>query len=557
MPSRPNALKKSIIAGRKKMMDELCGTIFKIYTANNNTIPHRTFTNIVEEYQTLIPGLKKSMLSMAFCRYKKKREKALQQEASDQDEPTREQDETPQGSTYQKGTIDDLPLVAATTEIALENNDEYQVLADKQELTKTSQEDEFQNEAEMTMDGEAEETFVAASSTETSEELPKTSETSEETSTENPSDRKSIENENELQITAHTTRKSQSTGGRPLGSKQKKRQITIENPTLDLSGIPCNRNYVTKIRRRKPMLAAAYSELEAAKKEKENTAKTVATEEKNVEKIIAELQKAQTKLDNAKLKLERDESAIQRAVEQVEEAELNTPCRWNTNFAKLVAYKEKHGHIQLPCKGTQEDKEFHSLCLWTASQKSKYREYQTGLKKTFKPYRLKALEKLGMQWEVRCNKWPTQLNLLKEYKKTHGHCMVPTRTTKQYKLLGHWVGSQRNEWKKLKDGKQSELTPERIQMLNDVGFVWNVHDYKWQSMYEKLLIFWKEHGHCCVPDTYPTNQSLSNWVLRQRAEHAVFSGVDNAGCNSKGNLAKKCFLTPERIKLLEDIGMEW
>jgi len=425
-------------------------------------------------------------------------------------------------------------------------------------MTKASQEEDVQSEAcaNLTDDiGTRAAACVAALSRERHEETSNSQKDKDIHNTkESDSEIMLIENENELQINARAKRKP---GGRPLGSKQKKRQITIENPTLDLSGIPCNRNYVTKIRRRKPMLAAAYSELEAAKKEKENTAKTVATEEKNVEKIIAELQKAQTKLDNAKLKLERDESAIQRAVEQVEEAELNTPCRWNTNFAKLVAYKEKHGHIQLPCKGTQEDKEFHSLCLWTASQKSKYREYQTGLKKTFKPYRLKALEKLGMQWEVRCNKWPTQLNLLKEYKKTHGHCMVPTRTSKQYKLLGHWVGSQRNEWKKLKDGKQSELTPERIQMLNDVGFVWNVHDYKWQSMYEKLLIFWKEHGHCCVPDTYPTNQSLSNWVLRQRAEHAVFSGVDNAGCNSKGNLAKKCFLTPERIKLLEDIGMEW
>ena len=75
MPSKRNQLKQSLIAHRKTMVDELCNHIYKLYKSNNNKIPHRTFTNIVEENKTSFPTLKVAMLSMAFCRYKKKRER--------------------------------------------------------------------------------------------------------------------------------------------------------------------------------------------------------------------------------------------------------------------------------------------------------------------------------------------------------------------------------------------------------------------------------------------------------------------------------------------------
>ena len=75
MPCKPNQFKQSLIASRKKIIDHLCEVIYQIYTANNNKIPYRTFTSIVEQYKQDFPTLKASMLSMAFCRYKKKRKR--------------------------------------------------------------------------------------------------------------------------------------------------------------------------------------------------------------------------------------------------------------------------------------------------------------------------------------------------------------------------------------------------------------------------------------------------------------------------------------------------
>jgi hypothetical protein len=63
--------------------------------------------------------------------------------------------------------------------------------------------------------------------------------------------------------------------------------------------------------------------------------------------------------------------------------------------------------------------------------------------------------------------WEEQFDKLKEFKRKNGHCIV-SRYDKNWENLGIWVRNQRSTKKK------GRLSPERIKLLNDLGFVWEV-----------------------------------------------------------------------------------
>jgi hypothetical protein len=72
------------------------------------------------------------------------------------------------------------------------------------------------------------------------------------------------------------------------------------------------------------------------------------------------------------------------------------------------------------------------------------------------------------QWEAQWEAlWEAAYQELVAYKKEQGHCNVPrSYQTKDGFSLGTWVNNQR-AFK-----KRGELSPERIQRLEAVGFFW-------------------------------------------------------------------------------------
>jgi hypothetical protein len=61
-----------------------------------------------------------------------------------------------------------------------------------------------------------------------------------------------------------------------------------------------------------------------------------------------------------------------------------------------------------------------------------------------------------------------------------------------------------------------------------------------------LKKFKKEFSHCRVPKGYDKDWELANWVRNQRLEQANLSKE-----------GKKSRMTPERFKLLDDLGFKW
>lgn len=139
--------------------------------------------------------------------------------------------------------------------------------------------------------------------------------------------------------------------------------------------------------------------------------------------------------------------------------------------------------------------------------------------------------------------WEERYEELKEYKAEHGHCVVP----KNDGHLGSWVRAQRHLMKeKLAPSASFEsgglLSPERVDRLNELGFVWDVHQWQWNQKYHELLQYKEEHNNTNVPMSYG---GLGLWVFNQRAD-----------CHSyqKG---KQSGMTPERLDMLKDIGFEF
>ena len=140
--------------------------------------------------------------------------------------------------------------------------------------------------------------------------------------------------------------------------------------------------------------------------------------------------------------------------------------------------------------------------------------------------------------------WNLRLEELKEFKRVHGHCNVPTLYPSN-KQLGSWVGTQRSQYFKFKDGKAAKITQERIDALNELGLQWALHEDKWNLRLEELKEFKRVHGHCNVPTLYPSNKQLGSWVGTQRSQYFKFKD---------GKAAK---ITQERIDALNELGFQW
>jgi hypothetical protein len=68
----------------------------------------------------------------------------------------------------------------------------------------------------------------------------------------------------------------------------------------------------------------------------------------------------------------------------------------------------------------------------------------------------------------------------------------------------------------------NKLSPQRIEKLNEVGFVWDSLEAQWLECFEELKEYKREHGDTLVPVNYSANPSLGVWVGTQRKDYKKF-----------------------------------
>jgi hypothetical protein len=99
--------------------------------------------------------------------------------------------------------------------------------------------------------------------------------------------------------------------------------------------------------------------------------------------------------------------------------------------------------------------------------------------------------------------------------------------------LGKWVGVQRTKQSK------GRLSQERIQRLDDLGFVWNSNTAAWEEMFAALVEYKNLHGDCNVPSRFISNPQLGQWVMIQR------------------KAKRKNKINSNRLQRLEGLGFVW
>lgn len=85
---------------------------------------------------------------------------------------------------------------------------------------------------------------------------------------------------------------------------------------------------------------------------------------------------------------------------------------------------------------------------------------------------LNSLNDLGFAWNAYDVRWRMRYEELKEYVELNGMGTIPTMKTN--KRLRTWINHQRKLYRVQRDsGEKNSLTKERINALNELGFLWD------------------------------------------------------------------------------------
>ena len=266
---------------------------------------------------------------------------------------------------------------------------------------------------------------------------------------------------------------------------------------------------------------------------------------------------------------------------------------WDINFNSLKDYKSTHGDTFVPATYPQNPQ----LGNWVDNQRQLYRMRQEaeerGESKSTEfitDERIDKLNSVGFIWNVNDHQWNLRFEELKQYISEKGNSCVPGIYIPN-ESLGLWVAKQRRRYKvgmeaannnnnhkqkKDDDGddhstKETEIVPlpqEKIDKLNAVGFVWDMHEVSWLERYEELKKYRRDHGDTLVPKQYPVYPFLGRWVDKQRSDYKRFlarkkleEGIELKDHEERQDIERLALLstgmTEERVRLLNAEDFIW
>ena len=223
----------------------------------------------------------------------------------------------------------------------------------------------------------------------------------------------------------------------------------------------------------------------------------------------------------------------------------NQRCNSQLAFSiELIKYIETNGNALVP----RDNKNNVPLGRWVDKQRCFYKTNELS------PERVQILNDIGFVWEPQEVQWSERYNELLEYIKRHGNALVPQNYIDNI-TLGNWTQKQRYNY------KTNVLSDDRIQKLNDVGFVWDVLEAQWLERLEELKKYKREHGDTLVPRNHP----IGSWVWWQRRDYKIYLEKRKLGDESHNLDSKEVKrieklstgANEKRIQMLEDVDFIW
>lgn len=221
-------------------------------------------------------------------------------------------------------------------------------------------------------------------------------------------------------------------------------------------------------------------------------------------------------------------------------------AEFNSYVVELLAFRAKCGTDRVP---TRESKLLlHKLrecelAEWVAEMNKRRKRVDPETGAPDLPHsHVEVLCQAGFPWE---QNWEDYYEKLVAFWKEHGHSNVVRRGS----ALGGWVTDQRKAYKRRAEGKGSSMTQTKIELLESVDFKWRLKESKdqcWTDCYRRLLRYRQEHSDCNVPRKYAPDQSLANWVAKQRHWY-----------KKRKNEGDVSYMTDERVKKLDEVNFKW
>ena len=229
---------------------------------------------------------------------------------------------------------------------------------------------------------------------------------------------------------------------------------------------------------------------------------------------------------------------------------------WMEKYNLAKAYFNHYGDLEIPISfkttnGHEYDENGIALGTWICRQRQAYKGQGT---QKITPYQIKLLEEIGMRFEN--ERWRKKYNLAKAYFEHYGNLEIPTifKTTNGYEYdengiaLGTWIVNQRIAYK---GNSASKITPAKINLLKEIGMRFENIDTMetWMEKYKLAKTYFEHYGNLEIPQGFKTINgydydengiALGIWLAKQRQAY-------------KGQGTQK--ITPDQIKLLEEIGM--
>ena len=216
--------------------------------------------------------------------------------------------------------------------------------------------------------------------------------------------------------------------------------------------------------------------------------------------------------------------------------------KWNQMFEQAKQYYDKNGNLMLTPSQNKR------LYAWLRIQRDLYikgeglSEEQKRLLGEIEISKEIKKPKTEVKKEHKVSKksaWDKMYKQAQEYYEANGNLIIPRED--EYSQLYNWVKNQRTKYNV--DPKKCKLSKERIELLENIGMVWNIIEYQWNTMYAQAKAYYEQFGSLSIPDERETEyKQLRTWIQEQKLKY---------NAEDRPNLSK------EQIEQLEAIGIVW
>lgn len=241
--------------------------------------------------------------------------------------------------------------------------------------------------------------------------------------------------------------------------------------------------------------------------------------------------------------------------------------KWLDSYSQLLKIYNETGDSNVKRYSDNTHPLFY-ISNWVAMERGKYKRGK------LKDWQIEKLEDIGFQWVMTrspnqyrvVDDWLNKLTLLEDYKKEHGDCNVSqSNKTHKYEGLGKWLNDQRDNFKK----KRKVLTKDRIELLEDIGIVWDMDVFNFRKRIKQLSELKTETGNFNIPSNYKPNPSLGNnvyrlktkgvkeeWKIKMLHEIGFFEIGTQKKQDKQGHITTAWFNNLEKLKKIDNPNLE-